>query len=126
VTGEPPNLRYLAGQVKEMGERLALVKAELAETEVTGIADGGLVTVAMRGGCEVTRVAFDQAALDQGDAESLAALTRTAIRDATEAVRSLTADKMAAVSANVQAALGTGTACRPYSQDRPGLTRPVS
>ncbi len=82
MAGEPTTLRDLAKQAQEMRERLVLAQAELAEMEVTGSAGGGLVTVTMRGDGEVTRVAFDQAAVDRGDAESLAALTspRSAMR----------------------------------------------
>ena len=107
MTGERTTLQDLAKQTHDLRQRLVLVQAELAETEVTGSADGGLVTVTMRGSGEVTRVAFDQAALDQGDAESLAALTLTAICRATDALKSLTADKMAALAAGMEAAMDT-------------------
>jgi len=110
VAGESLNLRDLAKQAQEMRQRLLLAQAELAETEVTGTSGGGLVTVTMRGDGEVTRVAFDQAAVDQGDAGSLAALTLAAIRHATDALKSLTTEKMAAVAAGIQAARGAEAA----------------
>ena len=110
MAGDQTTLQDVARQARELAERLVLVQAELAEMEVTGSAASGLVTVTMRGDGEVTRVAFDQAALDQGDPESLAALTLTAIRHATDALKSLTADKMAALTAGMEAAMGTGAA----------------
>ncbi len=107
MAGDQTTLQDLARQARELAERLVLVQTELAEMEVTGSADGGLVTVTMRGDGELTRVAFDQAAFDQGDAESLAALTLTAIRHATDALKSLTADKMATLTADMEATIGT-------------------
>jgi nucleoid-associated protein EbfC len=107
VAGEALDLRDLAKQAQAMMQRLVFVQAELAEIEVTGTAGGGLVTVTMRGDGEATRLAFDEAALGQGDAESLAALTLAAIGHANEAVKSLITEKMAAATAALQAALGT-------------------
>ncbi len=107
MAGDQTTLQDVARQARELAERLVLVQTELAEMEVTGSADGGLVTVTMRGDGELTRVAFDQAAFDQGDAESLAALTLTAIRHATDALKSLTADKMATLTADMEATIGT-------------------
>ncbi len=107
MAGEPPNLEDLVKQTQEVQRRLVLAQADLAETEVTGTAGGGLVTVTMTGSGEVTRVAFDQAVFDEGDAESLGALTLAVISQATDAIKSLTTEKMAAVSAGFQAALGT-------------------
>jgi nucleoid-associated protein EbfC len=101
VAGEQPILKDLAKRAQELRERLAFAKIELTEMEVTGSADGGMVTVTMRGDGEVTRVTIDQAAVDEGDAESLAALTLTAIRRAAETLKSIIADKMAELSASL-------------------------
>jgi nucleoid-associated protein EbfC len=113
VAGNPPAAQNVINQAQNvikqmhnMQQQLVLMWAELAETEVTGTADEGLVTVTMRGNGEVTRVVFDQAAIDEGDAGSLAALTLTAIRRAADAVKSLTTEKMAKVTAGLKAALG--------------------
>jgi nucleoid-associated protein EbfC len=106
---ERPTLQDLTEQTQELRQRLVLARTELTEMEVTGSA-GGLVTVTMRGDGEVTRVVFDQAAVDEGDAESLAALTLTAIRHATDTLKSLAADKMAALSAGIDAIWGTDAA----------------
>src|SRR5260370_41330719 len=97
VAGESLNLRDLAKQAQEMRQRLLLAQAELAETEVTGTSGGGLVTVTMRVDGEVTRVAFDQAAVDHGDAGSPAALTLPPVRHATDALKSLTTETTAAI-----------------------------
>jgi nucleoid-associated protein EbfC len=99
MADEMPALQDLVQQTQEAQRRLVLAKADLAEMEVAGVAGGGLVTVIMRGDGEVTGVAFDPAVFDDADAESLGALTLTALRQAADALRSATQEKMAAVSA---------------------------
>lgn len=101
MAGDQPTVQDLAKRAQELRERLVFAKIELAEMEVTGSADGGMVTVTMRGDGEVTRVTFDQSAIDEGDAESLAAVTLTAIRRAAETLKSIVADKIAELSAGI-------------------------
>ncbi|HMH93813.1 MAG TPA: YbaB/EbfC family nucleoid-associated protein [Streptosporangiaceae bacterium] len=114
MAGTTPALGDLVKQMQETRERLAIAHAELAETEVTRTAGGGLVTVTMGGNGEVTRVAFDPAVFDESDAESLGALTLAAIGQATDAVKSVVTEKLTAASAGLeaaqaaQAARGTG------------------
>jgi nucleoid-associated protein EbfC len=108
VADEMPNLQDLMKQTQEAQRRLVLARADLAELEVTGVAGGGLVTVIMRGDGEVTGVAFDAAVFDETDAESLGGLTLDALRQATDAIRSATQEKMAAVSAGFGITPGTG------------------
>jgi DNA-binding YbaB/EbfC family protein len=108
VASESLSLRDLMQHAQEMQQQLLFAKAELEEAEVTGTAGGGLVTVTMRGDGEVTNVAFDQAAVDEGDAESLARLTLTAIRNATDAVKSVTTEKMAALTSDFRPGAGSG------------------
>jgi DNA-binding YbaB/EbfC family protein len=106
VTDDALSLGDVLRHAKQMQQHLLLAQAELAETEVTGSAGGGQVIVIMRGTGEVSRVRFDQALVDQGDAEELAALTLTALRNATDAVNSLTSGRMAAVVGGLSGALG--------------------
>jgi len=112
VAGEQPTFQDLAKKTQELRQQLVLAKIDLAEMEVTGSADGGLVTVTMRGDGEVTRVVIDQAAVDEGDAESLAATTLTAIRRASEALKALTAERLADLTASFDVA-GSAGASRP-------------
>jgi len=108
VAGGSPSLRDLMQQAQQMQQQLVIAQAELAETELTGTAGDGLVTVTMRGDGEVTHVAFDQAAVDEGDAESLARLTLTALREVTDAVKAFSRERMAAVSSDLRGAMGSG------------------
>src|SRR5258705_4485588 len=94
---EPLNLRDLLNRAQEMQEHLLHAQSELAHTEVTGTAGGGMVTVKMLGTGEVSSVRFDQAALDERDPEALAALTLAALRNATDAVKAITEQHMGTV-----------------------------
>jgi nucleoid-associated protein EbfC len=91
---EPPTLRDLIHRAQEMQQHLLHTQSELAQTEVTGTAGGGMVTVKMLGTGEVSSVRFDRAALDENDPEALAALTVAALRNATDAVKALTAQHL--------------------------------
>jgi DNA-binding YbaB/EbfC family protein len=110
VAGDQPAIQDLVKKAEALREQLALAKFELAEMEVTGSAEGGLVTVTMRGDGQVTRVVFDQAAVDEGDAKRLAALTMTAISRATDSLKSSIADRMAALTAGFSIADPAGPA----------------
>ncbi len=94
---EPVTMRDLIRRMQEMRHQLVDAQSELAGTEVTGTAGGGLVTVTMLGSGEVSSVRFDQAAVDERDAEALATLTMTALRNATDAIKDVTARRMSAV-----------------------------
>jgi DNA-binding YbaB/EbfC family protein len=106
VTDDAPSLADVIRHAKDMQQHLLLAQAELAKTEVTGSAGGGQVTVVMRGTGEVSGITFDQAAIDEGDPEALAALTLTALHHATDAVKSLTTERMAAVTNGLGEAFG--------------------
>jgi DNA-binding YbaB/EbfC family protein len=108
MAGAIPDAGNLAGQMQETQQRLAFAQAELAETELTGTAGGGLVKVTMRGNGEVTRVVFDPAVFDVNDAESLGTLTLAAISQAADAVRSVATEKVMAAVASLEAARAAG------------------
>jgi DNA-binding YbaB/EbfC family protein len=109
VAGKPSTYRDLLEKTQELQRRFVLAQADLAETELAGTAGAGMVTVTMRGDGVVTRVAFDQAVFDEGDAASLGALTLAAIRQAADAVKAVTEEKMAAVSAGLGGAASFGS-----------------
>lgn len=100
-----PYFQELVKQAQQTQERLAIAQAELAETEVTGKSVNGLVSVTMTGSGEVISVVFGQAAIDEGDAESLAEMTLTAIRNTTDAIKSLTSEKITEASGDLTAVL---------------------
>ena len=92
--GGQPNMQQIMKQAQKMQQEVAKAQAELAEAEVTGTAGGGLVSIVMTGLGEVKTVRIDPQAVDPDDVEALEDLVLAAIRNAAEAQRELTEEKM--------------------------------
>ena len=90
--GGQPNLQQLMQQAQKM--QLAEAQAELASSEITGTAGGGLVTVTMTGGGEVRSVKIDPKAVDADDIETLEDLIVAALANAGDNARKLAEEKM--------------------------------
>ncbi|MDT4974973.1 MAG: nucleoid-associated protein EbfC, partial [Pseudonocardiales bacterium] len=78
----------------KMQEQMLAAQDELSNTEVSGSAGGGLLTVTMLGTGELTAVTIDPKAVDPDDIETLQDLIIAAVRDASHAVGELAAEKM--------------------------------
>jgi hypothetical protein len=89
-----------------MQQQMADAQAELAEAELTGTAGGGLVTVTISGTGEVTAVKIDPKAVDADDVETLEDLVLAALHNASEAVRTLTEQKMGPLTSGLGGGLG--------------------
>jgi DNA-binding YbaB/EbfC family protein len=72
-------------KAQEMQANMQKAQAELANTEVTGEAGGGMVTIVMRGTHEINRVTIDPSLIDE-DVEMLEDLVAAAINDAVHKV----------------------------------------
>ncbi len=85
--GEPGafDLSALMAQAQQMQQQLMSAQQQLADTQVTGSAGGGLVRATVTGAGEVVGLDIDPSAIDPSDAEGLADLVLAAIRDATRA-----------------------------------------
>lgn len=81
-------------QAQAMQEQLMSAQARLAETEVTGQAGNGLVTVTQTGSGEVRRVTIDPKVVDPDDVETLQDLVLGALADAADRAAQLQADAM--------------------------------
>ena len=92
--GAPPNMQQLMKQAQRMQQQLEAAQAELAATEVTGTAGGGLVTATLLGSGELTALRIDPKAVDPDDVETLQDLIVAAVRDASRGVAELAADTM--------------------------------
>ena len=75
-------MQQLMKQAQKMQQQMMAAQAQLAETEVTGTAGGGLVTAVVTGSGDVLSVKIDPRAVDPDDVESLEDLVVAAIRDA--------------------------------------------
>ncbi len=89
-----PDMQMILQQAQQMQEQLMAAQVELAESEVTGHAGGGLVAVTMTAAGEVRDIKIDQSVVDPADVETLQDLIVAALRDATRAARELQAQKM--------------------------------
>jgi DNA-binding YbaB/EbfC family protein len=78
----------------KLQRQLAAAQQALAETEVTGTAGGGLVTVTMTASGEFRAIKIDPKAVDPDDVETLEDLVLAAVHNATEAGREMTEEKM--------------------------------
>jgi DNA-binding YbaB/EbfC family protein len=91
-------MQQLMKQAQKMQQQMEAAQAELANTEVTGTAGGGLVTATLTGGGELVSLAISPSAVDPEDIETLQDLVVAAVRDANRAVQELTEQKMGPLS----------------------------
>ena len=92
--GGQPNMQQLMKQAQKMQQQMEAAQAELAATEVTGSAGGGLVTATVSGTGELKSLTIDPKAVDPDDTETLADLVVAAVRAANEQVQELAQKKM--------------------------------
>lgn len=93
-SGQQPNIQQLMKQAQRMQEQMEAAQAELAVTEVTGTAGGGLVTATVTGTGDLTALVIDRTAVDPDDLETLQDLVVAAVRDARRVADDLSAEKM--------------------------------
>jgi DNA-binding YbaB/EbfC family protein len=91
-------MQQLMKQAQKMQQQMAAAQAELADAELTGTAGGGLVTVTVSGAGDVKSIKIDPKAVDPEDVETLEDLVLAAVRNASEAARQLTEQKMGPVT----------------------------
>lgn len=96
--GGPPNMQQLMKQAQRMQAQMAAAQEQLASTEVTGSAGGGLVTATVTGAGEVMAVKIDPKAIDPDDVESLEDLVIAAVRDGQRQAAALGESAMAPVT----------------------------
>ena len=72
----------LMKQAQAMQEKLQAAQARLAESRVEGLSGGGLVSLTLSGGGELTRLAIDESLMKEGDGEIVADLIVAAHADA--------------------------------------------
>jgi DNA-binding YbaB/EbfC family protein len=87
-------MQQLMKQAQKMQQQLAAAQAELAETEVSGSAAGGLVTATVTGSGELLAVTISPGAIDPEDVETLQDLVVAAVRDATRSAGELASAKL--------------------------------
>ena len=96
----------LLKQAQQMQQQLVAAQEEMAATEVTGTAGGGLVSATMTGSGELTALTIAPAAIDPDDIETLQDLVVAAVRDAKRAADELAAQKMGPLAGGLGGGLG--------------------
>jgi DNA-binding YbaB/EbfC family protein len=89
-----PNMQQLMKQAQKMQQQMLAAQDELAQTEVSGTAGNGLVTVTVLGSGDLQSIAIDPSVVDPEDVDTLQDLIVAAVRDAGSAVAELQAQKM--------------------------------
>ena len=98
----------LLKQAQQMQQQLVAAQEEMAATEVTGTAGGGLVSATMTGSGELTALTIAPAAVDPDDLETLQDLVVAAVRDAKRAADDLAAQKMGPLAGGLGGGGGLG------------------
>ena len=92
-------------QAQQMQANMAKLQEELARTEVSGQAGGGMVSVIMNGRHEVRRVTIDPSLLGD-DKDMLEDLIAAAVNDAVHKVESTSQERMASLTAGMNLPAG--------------------
>ncbi len=85
------DMRMIMKQAQQMQEKM---QREIADLKVEASAGGGMVTLTMTGGHEVTALRIDPKAIQAQDAELLEDLVRAAFNEANRKVEAALAEKM--------------------------------
>jgi DNA-binding YbaB/EbfC family protein len=93
-------LAGLMQQAQRMQEEMKRAQEEIAQTEITGQAGGGIISVVMSGRHEVRRVSIDRAAIGD-DHEMMEDLVAAAFNDAVNKVAALTQDRMGGLASGM-------------------------
>lgn len=90
----------LMKQVQQMQTKMQKLNEEVDQSEVTGEAGAGLVTVIMTGKHDVKKVSVDDSVLKE-DKDLLEDLLAAAVNDASRKVEAMREEKMASATAGI-------------------------
>ncbi|MCS6779049.1 MAG: YbaB/EbfC family nucleoid-associated protein [Geminicoccaceae bacterium] len=88
------NLSNMLKEAQKLQQRMQEMQQRLAETEMTGSAGGGLVTVTMSGKGELKKVTIDKSLVDPNEVEILEDLIVAAANDAKAKLEAEVAQEM--------------------------------
>ena len=100
------NQQQIMRQVQQMQAAMAQAQAEIAATEVSGSAGGGMVTAIVTGTGDLKRIKIDPAAVDPEDVEMLEDLVVAAVTEARRAADALAQEKMGAITGGLGSLMG--------------------
>lgn len=93
------DMSQLLQQAQRMQEQLMSAQQDLAESEITGSAGGGLVRATMAGSRELTALHLDPSVVDPEDTETLADLIVVAVRDAHAEIQRRASEQLGSLGA---------------------------
>ena len=99
--GGQPHMQQLMKQAQKMQQELLAAQEELAQTEVTGSAGGGLVTATVSGSSELKSVVIDPSVVDPEDVEILADMVTAAVNEALRKAQELAESKLGGATAGL-------------------------
>lgn len=88
------DLNELMKQAQAMQQKLQDAQARMAESSAEGTSGGGLVTVALKGPGEITRIVIDDSLMIPGEGDILADLITAAHADAKRKLDAVNAELM--------------------------------
>ena len=96
------NLGQMMKQAQQLQEKMNELQEQLARTEVTGAAAGGMVQVTLNGKAEVQKVKIDPSLVDPAETEVLEDLVAAAFRDAKTKVEATIAERMSELTGGLK------------------------
>ncbi len=100
------NQQQIMRQVQQMQAAMAQAQAEIAATEVSGSAGGGMVTATVTGSGDLKAIKIDPGAVDPADVEMLEDLVVAAVAEARRAADALSQEKMGAITGGLGSLMG--------------------
>ena len=92
------NLGQMMKQAQKLQAKMGEMQEELAQTEVTGSAGGGMVSVTLTGKGDVRKVKIDPSLVDPNEVEVLEDLIVAAANDARNKVEAFIAERMSTLT----------------------------
>ena len=96
------NLGNMMKQAQQMQQRMAEMQAKLYETEMSGGAGAGMVTITLDGKGNMKKIGLDKSLLDPSEVEVLEDLILAAFADAKQKVEAHIATEMAKMTGGLQ------------------------
>ena len=100
------NQQQMLRQVQQMQAAMAQAQQEIAATEVTGTAGGGMVTATVTGNGDLKSIKIDPAAVDPDDVEMLEDLVVAAVAEARRSADQLSQEKMGGITGGLGNLMG--------------------
>ena len=100
------NQQQMLRQVQQMQAAMAQAQQEIAATEVTGSAGGGMVTATVSGNGDLKKLKIDPGAVDPDDVEMLEDLVVAAVTEARRTAEQQAQEKMGAITGGLGNLMG--------------------